>query len=73
MSELLRSFVQKLCPQCQVDLTIVERVLELRKVDKHEFLFREGDVCNFVGLTTKGLFRTFFLKEDKELTVLKQF
>ena len=38
-------------------------------MNKGEFLFREGDVCNFVGLTLKGCLRTFFLKEGKELTL----
>ena len=69
MYELLYSFVQKLFPQCQVDLTLVEPLLELRKVYKEEFLFQEGDVCNFVGLTKEGCFRSFFLKDGKELTL----
>lgn len=69
MYELLHAFVEKLFPQCQIDLTIVEPFLKLRQVYKEEFLFREGDVCHFVGLTTKGCFRTFFLKDSKELTL----
>ena len=69
MYELLHLFVQKLCPQCQVDLTLVEPLLKLKRVYKEEFLFQEGDICNFVGLTNKGCFRTFFLKDGKELTL----
>ena len=69
MYELLHSFIQKLLPKCQVDVTLVEPLLELKKINKEEFLFREGDVCNFVGLTQKGCFRTFFLKDGKELTL----
>ncbi len=69
MYELLDIFVKKLFPQCQVNLTLVEPLLELRKVYKEEFLFQEGDICNFVGLTKKGCFRTFFLKDGKELTL----
>lgn len=69
MSELLHSFIQQLFPQCQVDLTLVEPLLESRRVHKREFLFREGDVCDFVGLTLKGCLRTFFLKDGKELTL----
>ncbi len=33
MYELLHSFIQQLFPQCQVDLTLVEPFLELRKVN----------------------------------------
>ena len=69
MYELLHLYVQKLCPQCQVNLTLVEPFLRLKKVCKEEFLFPEGDICNFVGLTNQGCFRTFFLKEGKELTL----
>ena len=69
MYELLHLFVKKLFPQCQVDLTLIEPLLELRKVYKEEFLFQEGDICNFVGLTKKGCLRTFFLKDGKELTL----
>ncbi|MBD2362466.1 Crp/Fnr family transcriptional regulator [Anabaena minutissima FACHB-250] len=69
MYELLHSFIQQLFPQCQIDLTLVEPLLELRKVHQGEFLFREGDICDFVGLTLKGCLRTFFLKDGKELTL----
>jgi len=69
MYELLHLFVQKLCPQCQVDLTLVEPLLQLKRVYKEEFLFQESDICDFVGLTNKGCLRSFFLKDGKELTL----
>ena len=69
MHELLHSFIQKLFPQCRIDVTLVEPLLELRRVQKKDFLFREGDICSFVGLTLKGCLRSFFLKDDKELTL----
>lgn len=69
MYELLHSFIQQLFPQCKVDLTLVEPLLESRKVHKGEFLFREGDVCGFVGLTMQGCLRTFCLKDGKEFTL----
>ncbi|MEM7557448.1 MAG: Crp/Fnr family transcriptional regulator [Cyanobacteria bacterium P01_A01_bin.84] len=69
MYELLHIFVHQLFPQCQADLTLVEPLLELRRVSKEEFLFQEGDICKFVGLTKKGCFRSFILKDGKELTL----
>ena len=69
MSKVLDSWIQQVFPQCQVDLTLVEPLLKSRRVDKGEFLFREGEVCDFVGLTLKGCLRTFFLKDGKELTL----
>ena len=69
MSELLHSFIQQLFPHCQVDVTRLELLLESRRIPKGEFLFQEGDVCDFVGLTLKGCLRSFFLKDGKELTL----
>ena len=69
MYDLLDSFVRKLFPQCQIDLAIVEPLLKLKKLNRGEFLFYEGDVCDFVGLTKRGCLRTFILKDGKELTL----
>lgn len=69
MHELLYSFIHKLFPQCRIDVTLVEPLLELRRVHRKDFLFREGDICSFVGLTLKGCLRSFFLQDDKELTL----
>ncbi|MEH1883987.1 Crp/Fnr family transcriptional regulator [Nostoc sp.] len=69
MYEKLRLFIEQISPQFQIDWTLVEPFLESKKVSKGEFLFREGDVCEFVGLTKKGCLRMFFLKDGKELTL----
>ena len=69
MYELLRSFIQQLFPQCQIGRTLIEPLLELRRVQKKDYLFREGDICSFVGLTSKGCLRSFFLKDGKEITL----
>ncbi len=69
MYELLHSFIQQLFPHCQVDVARLEPLLESRRVPKGDFLFQEGDVCDFVGLTLKGCLRSFFLKDGKELTL----
>ncbi len=62
-------FIQQLLPEHKIDVTLVEPLLVSRKVYKGEFLFREGDVCDFVGLTLSGCLRTFFLKDAKEFTL----
>ncbi|PAX58419.1 Crp/Fnr family transcriptional regulator [Brunnivagina elsteri] len=69
MYELLHSFIQQLFPHYQVDVARLEPLLESRRVLKGDFLFQEGDVCDFVGLTLKGCLRSFFLKDGKELTL----
>ncbi|WGV28439.1 Crp/Fnr family transcriptional regulator [Halotia branconii] len=69
MYEPFYEFIRQFLPEFKIDVTIVEPLLESRKVYKGEFLFREGDVCDFVGLTLKGCLRTFFLKDAKEFTL----
>ena len=69
MYEPFYEFIQQLLPGFKIDLTIVEPLLELRKVKKGEFLFQEGDICEFLGFTIKGCLRTFFLKDGKEFTL----
>ncbi|MGV2828369.1 Crp/Fnr family transcriptional regulator [Myxosarcina sp. GI1(2024)] len=69
MYELLHSFIQQIFPQSQVDATLIEPLLESKRVLKGDCLFREGDICPFVGLTVSGCLRSFFLKEGKELTL----
>ena len=69
MYDLLNLFVRKFFPQCQIDLTLVKPLLKLKQLDKGNFLFDEGDICDFVGLTKSGCLRTFILKDGKELTL----
>lgn len=69
MQKLFESYVRQLFPECQIDLSIVEPFLKLKRVEREEYLFHEGDVCNFVGLVKQGCLRTFFLKDGKELTL----
>lgn len=69
MYEPLQLFIQQISPQFAMDWMLVEPLLEARKLDKGEFLFREGDRCQFVGLTLNGCLRMFFLKEGRELTL----
>ncbi|KAB8314599.1 Crp/Fnr family transcriptional regulator [Tolypothrix campylonemoides VB511288] len=69
MYEPFYKFIQQLLPEFNIDLTLVEPLLESRKVYKGEFLFGEGDICEFLGLTLKGCLRTFFLKDAKEFTL----
>jgi CRP-like cAMP-binding protein len=69
MYEQFYEFLRQLLPEFKIDATLVEPLLESRKVYKGEFLFQEGDVCDFVGLTLSGCLRTFFLKDTKEFTL----
>ncbi|PSN15024.1 Crp/Fnr family transcriptional regulator [filamentous cyanobacterium CCT1] len=69
LSEPLRQFIDAVFPQFSVDWSRVEPHLETRSLQKGGLLLREGDPCDFVGLTLTGCLRLFFLKDDKELTL----
>jgi CRP-like cAMP-binding protein len=69
MYEPFYEFIQQLLPEFKIDLRLIEPHLKSRKVRKGEFLFHEGDVCDFVSMTLKGCLRTFFLKDGKEFTL----
>ncbi|XGW00161.1 MAG: Crp/Fnr family transcriptional regulator [Leptolyngbya sp. BL-A-14] len=69
MYKPLAFFIQQIAPQFAVDWSLVEPLLRSRHLGKGEFLFQEGDRCEFVGLTLTGCLRMFFLKDGKELTL----
>ncbi|MUL36472.1 Crp/Fnr family transcriptional regulator [Gloeocapsopsis dulcis] len=47
----------------------IEPLLKSKTIYKGEFLFRENDICEFVGITLKGCLRTFLIKGGKEFTL----
>ncbi|BAZ70535.1 MAG: Crp/Fnr family transcriptional regulator [Pelatocladus maniniholoensis HA4357-MV3] len=69
MYEPFYEYIQQLLPEFKIPRILIEPLLEPRKIHKGEFLFQEGDICQFVGLTLQGCLRTFFLKDGKELTL----
>jgi CRP-like cAMP-binding protein len=69
MHEPLRLFIQEILPQFAMDWVLVEPLLQVRNLRKGEYLFQEGDTCDFIGLVLGGCLRMFFLKDGKELTL----
>jgi CRP-like cAMP-binding protein len=69
MYEHLKLFLSGIFPLYEIDRKTAEPLLKSKVVKKGELLFREGDICDFVGLTMKGCLRTFFLDDGKELTL----
>lgn len=69
MYEHLKLFLSGIFPLYEINQTIAEPLLKSKFVKKGELLFREGEICDFVGLTMKGCLRTFFLNDGKELTL----
>jgi CRP/FNR family transcriptional regulator, anaerobic regulatory protein len=51
-----------------MDFSEIDSQLKKREFQKDDYLFREGEVCQFAGFIVKGCFRIFLLKDDKEIT-----
>jgi CRP-like cAMP-binding protein len=64
----LHDFISHLLPNHGVNLSELDRQIKEREIGKGEYLFQEGNVCQFVGFNIKGCFRVFFLKDGKEIT-----
>lgn len=68
MKQLFYDFISKLLPEHGIDFTKLDLQIKKRKLDKGEYLLREGEVCQFIGFMIQGCFRIFVIKEDKEIT-----
>ena len=69
MYESFFAFIRQLFPDCQYDILLLEPLLSFKKLTKGDFLFQEGEVCEFVGFVLEGCLRTFVLKQAKEYTL----
>jgi CRP/FNR family transcriptional regulator, anaerobic regulatory protein len=69
MHSQFHEFIAQLLPNHGIDFHKVDLQLEKQNIAKDEYLFSEGEVCQFAGFILKGCFRVFFLKDGKEITV----
>jgi CRP-like cAMP-binding protein len=68
MHSQFQDFITQLLPDHGIDFSRIEPQLKKREVSKDDYLFREGEVCQFAGFILKGCFRIFFLRDGKEIT-----
>jgi CRP/FNR family transcriptional regulator, anaerobic regulatory protein len=68
MYSQFHDFITQLLPNHGIDLSKIAPQLKKYKLQKDDYLFREGEVCQFAGFIVKGCFRIFLLKDDKEIT-----
>jgi CRP/FNR family transcriptional regulator, anaerobic regulatory protein len=68
MYSQFHDFITQLLPTHGIDFSQVDPQLKIREVNKDEYLFKEGEICQFAGFIVKGCFRIFLLKNDKEIT-----
>lgn len=68
MQKQLNDFISQLLPDHGIDFAQVNRYLKQQEIAKGDYLFKEGEICQFIGFIIKGCFRIFILKDDKEIT-----
>lgn len=68
MQKQFNDFISQLLPDHGIDFAQVNRHLKQQEIAKGDYLFKEGEICQFIGFIIKGCFRIFILKDDKEIT-----
>lgn len=49
-------------------ITIIDSKIELLKIKKGSQLLRNGETCNYFYFVNKGILRSYYFQEDKEVT-----
>jgi CRP-like cAMP-binding protein len=49
------------------DCALFERSLQVKKFHTGDHLVNEGEICLYIGFVNKGCFRTYYLKDGKEI------
>jgi CRP/FNR family transcriptional regulator, anaerobic regulatory protein len=68
MQQPFYNFISRLLPDHGINFSKLDSQLRKRTIEKGDYLFSEGEVCQFIGFIIKGCFRIFILKDDKEIT-----
>lgn len=61
MKEILKHYLLKQISLSSIELTDFCSLFENKSIKKKEFILRGGDICEFEGFVTKGLFKVYHL------------
>lgn len=68
MHSQFHDFINQLLPDHGIDFSKLDSQLRKRTIEKGDYLFSAGEICQFIGFIIKGCFRIFILKDGKEIT-----
>jgi CRP-like cAMP-binding protein len=54
-----------------LDLDVVDKVSNFKKIRKNQYLLEEGETSNFIGFVVKGSFRLFRVGEDGQEHIMR--
>lgn len=66
--ERVMDTLRQLYPVSAAMETELRSVLHFKKMNKHAYLIREGEVCRHAWYVQKGLVRCFYTREENEVT-----
>lgn len=65
--ETYKQAIRSIAPLSEEDCNLFEDALETRAYKKGDFFLQEKQVCADIGFVHKGLFRMYYLREEKEI------
>lgn len=51
----------------ETDCTLFESFLQVRQIKNKDILLKEGQICKTLGFINRGIFRTYYLSDGKEI------
>lgn len=51
----------------ETDCTLFEPFLQVRQIKNKDILLKEGQICKTLGFINRGIFRTYYLSDGKEI------
>ncbi len=60
----IAAFLKRIMPMSDSDMELLFPILQSRKVKKHDYLLKEGEICRNVYFLINGFFRMFYVDHD---------
>lgn len=67
MHDSLRKVFDKILNISEQDWDVFQSILQPVEISKHKFVLEQGQICKGVYFLEKGLTRTYYLKDGKEI------
>jgi CRP/FNR family transcriptional regulator, anaerobic regulatory protein len=64
----LKSFINEKLSISEDEFEKIKPVVYLKNFKKNEVILQQGETCHFIGYLNKGLIRSYYYDDDKEIT-----
>jgi CRP-like cAMP-binding protein len=68
MFDSLKEYCKRVVPLTPNELALIDKYFEIARIDKKDFLLKDGKVCNFIAFISGGAIRHFHVKSGVERT-----